>query len=95
MREIPNHISTLNNSNSNNKVENPFLKIRLETLAALEESIDRQFRMINIGFYTENYDVSTFKTFCSERKSLSGNKFHEIRNNRLAISVTGLQSLAE
>ena len=41
MREIPNHISTLNNSNSNNKVENAFLKIRLETLAALQESIDR------------------------------------------------------
>ena len=38
---MPNYISTLNNSNSNNKVENAFLKISLETLSALEKSIDR------------------------------------------------------
>ena len=45
--------------------------------------------MVNTGFYSETYNASTFKTFCSERKSLSsdqlswGNK----RYNRLEISA--------
>ena len=52
----------------------------------LEESMQSMLKLINTGFYTENYNASTFKIFCSDRKSVYvASNYHEIIKD-----ITGL-----
>ena len=57
-----------------------------ESTPNLDKSIENALKLINNGFYTENYNASTFKIFCSDRKSVYvASNYHEIIKD-----ITGL-----